>query len=112
MLHHVREPFLHQPVRGQVDARGKLDGLALDAHLHREARFARLLDETIQVIEAWLRREGRRLFGPPQQPTSGASRRALPPGPLDDEQRLALAVLIRPEEPRTPEAWTVMTLTL
>ncbi len=100
MLHHIRQPFLHQSVRSQVDARRKLDGLALDAQLDRQARFPRLLDKAVQVIEAWLRRKSRRLFGPPQHAHHAAHLgERLAPGPLDDEQGLALAVLIGPQKP-------------
>src|SRR5262245_51611713 len=35
VLDRVREPFLYEPVRRQVDPRGQLDGLALDAQLDR-----------------------------------------------------------------------------
>ena len=81
VLHDIRQPFLHKSIRSEVDARGKLEGLALDAQLDRQARFPRLVDEAAQVIEARLWSESRRLFGTPQtRPPSGASRRA-PPAP-------------------------------
>src|SRR5206468_12829979 len=82
---------------------GKLDGLALDAQLDRQARFPRLLDKTVQVIEARLRGESGRLFGPSQHTHHAAHLgERLAPGPLDDEQCLALAVLIGPQEPSHP----------
>ena len=97
VLHHIRQPLLHQPVRSQVDAGGKLGGLALDSHFYRQARFPRLLDETAQVIEARLWSKGRRLFGPPQHAYHPAHLgERLAAGPLDDEQRLALTLLVGP----------------
>src|SRR5438105_7647464 len=52
------------------------------------------------MFEARLWRERRRLFRPPQHPDHPPHlRECLAPGSLDGEQRLALALLLRPKQP-------------
>ena len=68
--------------------------------LDRQSRFPGLLDEAAQMIQAWLRRESRRLFWPAQHAHHPAHLgERLAPSPLDDEQCLALAILIGPQKP-------------
>ena len=57
MLERVREPFLDEPVRREVDARGQvLRRTALDLEVDRQARFPDLLHQAIEILEARLRR--------------------------------------------------------
>jgi ABC-2 type transport system ATP-binding protein len=100
VLDRVGESFLYQAIRGQVDACRKLDGLSFDAQINLEPRLARLRHEPVEMLEAWLRSERRRFFGPPQHSDHPAHLgQRLSAGSLDDEQRVALAHLVGSEQP-------------
>ena len=94
------EALLENPVGREVEARGKVDWVAVDAEIDLEARVPGLLDEPVEVV----------------QPRSGGTRRGvvavsehaehaphlgqrLASDPLDHEERLALALLVRRQEP-------------
>src|SRR5919109_2548209 len=48
----VRQPLLHQPIGGQVDAGREGDGLALDLQVHRQPGGAGLSDELVEPVQA------------------------------------------------------------
>src|SRR5437588_1521155 len=99
VLDRVRQAFLDEAVRGEIEARGELHGLALDAELDGKPGLARARDELVDVVEARLRRERRRLLGPPENADEAAHlRERLAPGLLHDEQGLALPLLLGKEE--------------
>src|SRR5919201_7100442 len=100
VLEAVRQALLDEPVRGEVDPGRKLLGRAFDAELDRKPRFACLLDELVEVLEARLRGEGGGLFGPAEDADHPAHlRERLAAGLLDDQQGLTLLLLVRPEQP-------------
>ena len=80
---------------------GSGDGVALDAAARVGRPASRVCSTSfVDVLEARLRRERRRLLGPPQdadEPAHLGERRA--PGLLDGEQRLALALLVVAQQP-------------
>ena len=99
VLDRVRQPFLDEAVRRQVDACRKLDRVALDAQVDRQSRLARLRDELVHVLEARLRRERRRLLRPPEHADEAAHLgERLAARLLDHLQRLALALLLGLEQ--------------
>jgi hypothetical protein len=96
----VRQRLLHDPVRGEVDARRQLDRIALDAVLDRQARVADLLDEPAERRHPRLRRERGQLVRAAEHPEQAAhlgERGAA--GLLDGQQRLALALLLGRQQP-------------
>ena len=100
VLERVRQTFLHEPVGREVEAGRELHRVAFDLELDRQARLARLRDEPVEVLEARLRRESRCLLRPAQHADEPAHLgQRLAPGLLDDLQRLALALLLRLEQP-------------
>src|SRR6266550_1589993 len=100
VLERVRKAFLDEPVGGQVKTGRKLDRLSLNPQVDGQPRFTRVLDEPLDLVEGGLWREGRRLLGSPEHahhaPHLGER---LAPGLLDDEQCLALLLLMRSEQP-------------
>src|SRR5215211_5054921 len=100
MLERVGEALLDEAVGGEVDAGGERLWVALDAQLDRQPGLASLIHQLVQVLEAWLGRERRCLFGPPEHADHPAHlRQSLSPRPLDDEESLTLALLLGPQEP-------------
>jgi hypothetical protein len=111
VLERVGETLLDESVGSEVDAGWKRQWIALDSKLDSQPSFTRLLDQLVLTPEARLGRE--RLFGPPEHTDhSPHLRQRLASGLLDDEESLALALLLGAEDLRTAEACTVMTLTL
>src|SRR6266480_3888106 len=100
VLQGIRQALLHEPVRGQIDPSRELRCLPLDSQLDRESSLARLLDEPVHVLETRLRRERRRLLGPPQDAYHPAHLgQRLAPGSLDDQQCLPLTLLLGAKQP-------------
>ena len=100
VLERVRQALLDEPVGRQVDAGRKLRGLALDPQLDRQPGLPNLLDELVEVLEARLRGERGRLLGPAQDADEAAHLgQRLAAGLLDDLERLALLLLLGPQEP-------------
>src|SRR6266545_6618113 len=99
VLERIREALLNQAVRGEIDAGRKLNGRALDPQFNRKSRFTRVLDELVEVLEARLGGQGRRLLGVPQHADHPAHLcERLAPRLLDDEQSLAFPRLVRAEQ--------------
>src|SRR5204863_4419627 len=95
----VRQTFLDEPVRGEVDAGGELHWVALDPELDRQPSLAGLRDEPLDVLEARLRRERRPLLGTAQDSDKAPHlRQRLTARLLDDLERLALPLLFGPEQ--------------
>ena len=95
MLDGVRQAFLNEAVRGQVDPRRKLRRIAFDLELDGQARLPRLRDEAVQVLEAGLWGKGRRFLGAPQDADEPAHLgERLAAGLLDDLERLTFLFLI------------------
>ena len=95
MLDRVGETFLDEPVCGQVDSRRQLGGLALDLDLDGQSGLARLSHEPVEMLEARLRSQCGRFFGPAQnsdEPPHLGQRLAA--RLLDDLERLALLFLV------------------
>src|SRR5438128_2144945 len=100
VLERVREPFLDEPVGGQVDTGGKRYRLSLDAQLHREPGLARLHDQALELLEGRLRGERGRLLGPPEDADHPPHlRERLTARLLDDKQGRAFLLLVGLQEP-------------
>src|SRR5437763_3147952 len=100
VLQRVRQALLDEPVLGEVDSGRQLLRRAFDAQLDRKPSVACMLDELVEVLEARLRGEGRRLFGPAKDADHPPHlRERLAAGLLDDQQGLTLLLLVRPEQP-------------
>ena len=99
MLDRVRQALLDEPVGSEVDACRKLHGIAFDPELDRQAGLASLRDEPLDVLEARLRCERRRLLGAAQDADEASHLgQRLASRLFDDHERLPLALLIRPEQ--------------
>src|SRR5205085_9609065 len=99
VLDGVRQAFLDEPVRGEIDTGRKLLRCAFDPQLDRKPRLARLLDELVEVLEARLGGERGGLFGPAEDADHAPHlRERLAAGLFDDEQCLTLLLLMRAEQ--------------
>ncbi len=95
MLERVRQAFLNEPVRGQVDARREARGFPLHLQIDGETGLSDLVDELAQVLQARLGSERRLLLGPSQHPDEPSHLgERLAACLLDHEQRFALALLL------------------
>jgi hypothetical protein len=56
MPERVREPFLHDPVGGEVDARRELGALSAQPQLDVETGAAHIVDKALDLAESRLRR--------------------------------------------------------
>jgi ABC-2 type transport system ATP-binding protein len=100
VLDRVRQTFLNEPIRREVDTCGKLEGLSFDSQVDLEPRLTSLLDEPVEMLQARLGSERGSFFGPTQHsdhPTHLGQ--CLSARSLDDQQGLALAFLVGPEQP-------------
>jgi hypothetical protein len=99
VLDRVRQPFLDEPVGGEVDAGRQCLGLSLDAQLDRQAPLPRVSDELVEVLEARLRCERRRFLGPAQDADHLAHLgKSFAACLLDDHQRCSFLLLVRSQE--------------
>ena len=100
VLDRVGQPLLDEPVGGEVDARRQRLGRPLDPELDGQPELARVRDQPVQVLEARLGCErGRLLRAPEHADHAPHLGERLAAGLLDDEQGLALLLLVRLEEP-------------
>ena len=99
VLDRVRQALLHESIGRQVDPRRQHGRRPLEQQLRVEPRLARLRDELVDVLEARLWDEGRRLLRSPQHADEPAHLGQRGPARLlDGLQRLALALLVLTEE--------------
>ena len=89
VLERVGQGFLHDPVRGKLDADGQLTALAVDLELHRQAGLADLRHEGGQVGQGGLRREPVRGIGPQHADQAPHLGQRAAPDLLDGLQHLA-----------------------
>src|SRR5262249_23326265 len=94
VLDGVRQPFLVEPVACEVDARREVPRLPFDLQVDVEPGLPNLVDQLADMAKARLRSQCRRLLRTPQDADEAAHLgERLSAGLLDDQQRLALALL-------------------
>ena len=64
VLEGIRQRLLHDPVGGEVDARRQFSRFAFDGHLDRQSGSSHLLDQPVELPQAWLWRERELLVAP------------------------------------------------